>query len=153
MTVEIRHRLRVTIPDLSVRVGMDAGPVIMFEGDDYIGRAVNVAARICDESGPDQVLATWDVASEMPDWVTPGQSRRVVLKGLAHTVEVTPIEVVASLPNGGATDPVCGLTIPTQLAIRAPGFTKSTDRFCSLDCAEAFSNRTPHRGLPFRTSS
>lgn len=46
MTVEIRHRLRVTIPDLSVRVGMDAGPAIMFEGDDYIGRAVNVALRI-----------------------------------------------------------------------------------------------------------
>lgn len=43
---------------LPLRGGMAAGRVILFEGDDYIGRAVNLAARLCDEAHPHQVLVT-----------------------------------------------------------------------------------------------
>jgi class 3 adenylate cyclase len=35
-----------------------AGRVILFEGDDYIGRPVNLAARLCDEAEPHQLLVT-----------------------------------------------------------------------------------------------
>ena len=54
---------------LQVRAGLARGPVIMFEGDDYIGRATNVASRLCDAAAPGQVLATREVVSHVPRWV------------------------------------------------------------------------------------
>src|SRR5690606_23220886 len=39
---------------LPLRGGIAAGRVILFEGDDYIGRPVNLAARLCDEAEPHQ---------------------------------------------------------------------------------------------------
>jgi adenylate cyclase len=41
---------------LALRGGVTAGLVIMFEGDDYIGAAVNRAARLCAEALPGQLL-------------------------------------------------------------------------------------------------
>jgi adenylate cyclase len=43
---------------LPVHGGMAAGRVILFEGDDYVGRAVNLAARLCDQAEPHQILIT-----------------------------------------------------------------------------------------------
>ncbi|MGH9213536.1 MAG: adenylate/guanylate cyclase domain-containing protein [Acidimicrobiales bacterium] len=43
---------------LPLRAGIAGGRVILFEGDDYIGRAVNLAARLCDEAKPHQLLIT-----------------------------------------------------------------------------------------------
>ncbi len=42
---------------LPLRAGIAAGPVILFEGDDYIGNAVNLAAHLCDLAQPGQLLA------------------------------------------------------------------------------------------------
>ena len=42
---------------LSLRIGLTHGKVILFEGDDYIGRSVNLAARLCDLADGGQVLA------------------------------------------------------------------------------------------------
>ena len=41
---------------MAIRAGLARGPVIMFEGDDYIGRATNVASRLCDSAMPGEVL-------------------------------------------------------------------------------------------------
>ena len=57
MVIELGATERSLVP-LSIRAGMAQGPVIMFEGDDYIGRAANVASRLCDSAAPTQVLAT-----------------------------------------------------------------------------------------------
>lgn len=151
MTVEIRHRLRATIPDLSVRIGIASGPVIMFEGDDYIGRAVNVASRICDEAAPDQILATREVSFGAPWWVTSGSPREVILKGFAHTVEVRTIDVTDVRPGEGATDPVCGLTIPAQFATRCREVSDAW--FCTLHCADAFANRKSDGGVSSRSTT
>lgn len=43
---------------LPLRGGVAAGRVILFEGDDYVGRPVNLAARLCDEAQPHQLLVT-----------------------------------------------------------------------------------------------
>ena len=66
-------RLEAIVPSLRVDVlgarafkvsrayfakGVAAGRVILFEGDDYIGRPVNLAARLCDEAEPHQLLVT-----------------------------------------------------------------------------------------------
>jgi class 3 adenylate cyclase len=52
---------------LPLRGGVAAGRVILFEGDDYIGRPVNLAARLCDDAQPHQLLVTaslYDTAGE-----------------------------------------------------------------------------------------
>ena len=59
--VEVRDRVAAISP-LPLRGGIAGGPVIMFEGDDYVGAAVNVAARLCQEARPNQLLAAASVA-------------------------------------------------------------------------------------------
>jgi adenylate cyclase len=51
----IRDRLRhVSEPPL--RAGVSTGQVVLFEGDDYVGRVVVVAARLCAAAEPWEVL-------------------------------------------------------------------------------------------------
>ena len=40
-----------------LRAGVAPGDVILFEGNDHIGQAVNLAARLSDLAGPDEFLA------------------------------------------------------------------------------------------------
>lgn len=42
---------------LQLRAGVAAGDVILFEGDDHIGRAVNLASRLSDMAEPGEILA------------------------------------------------------------------------------------------------
>ncbi|MBA3654000.1 MAG: adenylate/guanylate cyclase domain-containing protein [Actinobacteria bacterium] len=79
-----RHFDEIQAP-LALRAGMARGPVILFEGDDYIGTAVNLASRLCDIAAPHEVLATPSI-TEVPDTAVvepggpvkiPGFSRRV----------------------------------------------------------------------------
>jgi class 3 adenylate cyclase len=51
---------------LPVRAGVAWGRVILFEGDDYTGGAVNLASRLCDLAQPFEVLGTAEVAHELP---------------------------------------------------------------------------------------
>ena len=44
------------------RAGMAGGAVILFEGDDYIGGPVNLAARLCDAAAPHEILASAELA-------------------------------------------------------------------------------------------
>lgn len=60
--MEIERRCDLTQLALPLRAGIAAGDVIIFEGDDYIGRVVNLAARLCDEALPHEVLAPADFA-------------------------------------------------------------------------------------------
>lgn len=39
-----------------LRGGVCTGRVLVFEGDDYVGRAVNIAARLCSVAAPGQIL-------------------------------------------------------------------------------------------------
>lgn len=42
---------------LSLRAGVATGGVILFEGDDHIGQAVNLASRLSDLAAADEILA------------------------------------------------------------------------------------------------
>jgi adenylate cyclase len=54
--------------DVRVRVGITTGIALLFEGDDYIGQPVNLAAKLCSLAQPGEMLA--DCATEgLPDWV------------------------------------------------------------------------------------
>jgi class 3 adenylate cyclase len=50
---------------LALRAGIAAGPVILFEGDDYIGQPVNLASRLCDLAHPHEVLAPASMVSSL----------------------------------------------------------------------------------------
>ncbi len=82
-----RHFDEIGAP-LALRGGMACGPVILFEGDDYIGTAVNLAARLCDIAAPHEVLATPSI-SEVPDGVlTEATAAPVRIAGFARPVPV-----------------------------------------------------------------
>ncbi len=50
---------------LPIHAGIASGPVILFEGDDYIGAAVNLAARLSEVAGPGEVLAPATIVSSL----------------------------------------------------------------------------------------
>jgi class 3 adenylate cyclase len=82
---------------LPLRAGVCEGPVIMFEGDDYIGEAVNIAARLCGAASAGQILATRGSLAAVT--TMPFESREapsVQVEGVGLAVEV--VDVVA----GGA---------------------------------------------------
>jgi adenylate cyclase len=84
--LRVRETLSADAP-LPLRGGIAEGPVIMFEGDDYIGAPVNVAARLCDRAAPGQLLVAGQALSELP----PGARARPIgtlhLPGVSHPVE------------------------------------------------------------------
>jgi class 3 adenylate cyclase len=80
---------------LAVRAGIATGPVLLVDGDDYIGRAVNVAARLCDAAGAGELLAAKEGLS-LPDWVDVEGEVTVELRGLQEPIEVV---VLAASPG------------------------------------------------------
>ncbi|MGI9606693.1 MAG: adenylate/guanylate cyclase domain-containing protein [Acidimicrobiales bacterium] len=76
----------------SLRAGVANGPVILFEGDDHIGRAINLASRLSDLAGPDEILAPATMHSSMlvNTRVLPAGSCEV--RGFAEPVELVRLE-------------------------------------------------------------
>lgn len=93
IAIELRHDRTAELP---LRGGIASGEVLLLEGDDYVGRAVNLASRLCDTAQPGQLLAAAD-ALEMPEWVEPHDHPAVVVKGMGE-----PVSVVALAPDRSA---------------------------------------------------
>ena len=53
---------------IQVRVGAATGEALLFEGDDYVGEAVNLAAKLCAAAPPGEMYAVTDEL-DVPDWV------------------------------------------------------------------------------------
>jgi len=53
---------------INTHVGVASGHVLVFEGDDYVGRTVNLAARLCEAAGPDEVLVA-NPLPPLPNWI------------------------------------------------------------------------------------
>lgn len=90
--VDIEAAFDATGLPLSLRAGLASGPVILFEGDDYIGQAVNMAARLCSIAQPGEVLATKSmVTSLMVNTVaTPIGERQII--GIKDPVELVRLD-------------------------------------------------------------
>jgi class 3 adenylate cyclase len=73
---------------LAIRIGVHAGKAVQ-RGDDLVGHMVNVASRIADAAGPDEVLVSEDVlraASLSGDRSTSQPIGAVYVKGIAAPV-------------------------------------------------------------------
>ncbi|MCW2983655.1 MAG: adenylate/guanylate cyclase protein [Conexibacter sp.] len=77
---------------LALRGGICEGKVIMFEGDDYIGAAVNVAARLCTKAAPGQLLLTRGTASSVPEHLAPIALGAITVPGVSQAIEVLAID-------------------------------------------------------------
>jgi adenylate cyclase len=69
------------------RVGVNAGPLIQRDGD-YFGHTVNVAARVADYAGPNDVLVTADAARWNSDVIELVEIGDVSLRGVAAPVKL-----------------------------------------------------------------
>lgn len=93
--VDIERRISASGSPLPLRAGISVGPVILFEGDDYIGHAVNIAARLCDEAAPHEVLAVAEASERLmgTTQVEPAGSRD--LRGLDAPLDVVRVSARA----------------------------------------------------------
>jgi adenylate cyclase len=67
-------------------IGLDSGPVV-FQGGDYFGRTVNIAARIGEQAAPGQVLVTQEIVDRVAsDGIAFEPIGTVELKGVSEPV-------------------------------------------------------------------
>ena len=85
--LEIEERIDNASP-LRLRGGITLGKVILFEGDDYIGSAVNLAARLCDGAAPHEILASVELEPYVPAWATAEPAGPVEVRGFSHAIPV-----------------------------------------------------------------
>ncbi len=86
--LELENRSAEVCAPLSLRVGIATGYALLFEGDDYIGSAVNMASRLCDLAGPFDVLIPSMQLERLPEGVTASPHGAVELRGFPGAIEV-----------------------------------------------------------------
>jgi adenylate cyclase len=86
--LELERRASQVCAPLAVRVGIATGYALLFEGDDYIGSAVNMASRLCDAAGPFDVLMPTMQIEQLPEGVTATDHGALELRGFPGTIDV-----------------------------------------------------------------
>ncbi len=125
---------------VEMRCGVTTGPVILLEGDDYIGHAVNVAARLCDLAHGGQMLAEPAVAPYLPAWALAGEPRLATVRGVVAGVEV--VDLSLHCPGPGSPDPVCGIPLVESTAASwRPAGGGQRWLFCSDSCLDTWESR------------
>jgi len=87
-TLDLHVRSADVCSPLTLRAGIAAGYALLFEGDDYIGSAVNMASRLCDIAGPHQVLVPTMGVERLPEGVAATPVGSVTLAGFPGEIEV-----------------------------------------------------------------
>ena len=73
---------------LTIRAGLATGHALLFEGDDYIGSAVNLAARLCDRARGIEVLMPTMQITQLPEGVHAEPYGELELRGVPGAVDV-----------------------------------------------------------------
>lgn len=79
---------RVQTDSLTARGGVSTGPALFIDGDDYVGRALNLASRLCDLADCGCVLADGDSTLELPNWIESAPYKSVQVKGLGRRRDI-----------------------------------------------------------------
>jgi adenylate cyclase len=90
--LELEHRSADVCAPLALRVGMGTGYALLFEGDDYIGSAVNMASRLCDIAGPFEVLLPTMQLERLPEGVSAIPHGEVELRGFPGPIDVLELD-------------------------------------------------------------
>lgn len=144
--LEMQCNSEIVHEPIAVKVGITTGPVILLEGDDYIGHSVNVAARLCDLARAGEVLADPALVPALPPWAVVADERVVELRGVDAPVPVASLRL-QPVGDEASLDPVCGipLTPTTAAASRAAGGS-GTWWFCSDSCLDTWESRPSAAG-------
>lgn len=86
--LELELRSAEVCEPLSLRVGIASGHALLFEGDDYIGSAVNMAARLCDAAGPREILMPTMQLERLPEGVAATPHGDLELRGFPGAIGV-----------------------------------------------------------------
>jgi class 3 adenylate cyclase len=97
--MRLQDRADEACAPLTMRIGVVSGEALLFEGDDYIGEAVNLAARLCDAAEPGQVLTPADQVDDLPAGVGSVPMRALTLRGLDAPVEVVSLVGTPASPG------------------------------------------------------
>lgn len=73
---------------LTIRAGLATGHALLFEGDDYIGSAVNMASRLCDAAGHKEVLIPAMQLDRLPQGIHATPHGGLELRGFPGEIEV-----------------------------------------------------------------
>lgn len=84
--------IEVNKQSLQLRAGVAEGDVILFEGDDHIGQAVNLAARLSDLAQPGEILAPADMMTSLLVNTRAIQIGPKTVPGIANALEVVRLE-------------------------------------------------------------
>ncbi len=102
--LELEHRSAEVCSPLALRVGIATGHALLFEGDDYIGSAVNMASRLCDAAGPFEVLLPTMQIERLPEGITTAAHGDLELRGFPGSISVVELsgkpKAAASIDTG-----------------------------------------------------
>ncbi|HMD44557.1 MAG TPA: adenylate/guanylate cyclase domain-containing protein [Acidimicrobiales bacterium] len=127
--------------EMAIRCGVSVGEVILHEGDDYIGHAVNVAARLCDMAQGGEILAAEEVADEVPRWGAVLTFEDMIVRSLQRPVKVARLGM-RQLEGDIRPDPVCGIPLSRPVAARWAHDGLGRELwFCSDSCLDTWQRR------------
>ncbi len=145
-TLELQFASRGSADPIALRCGLTADFVILHEGDDYIGHAVNVAARLCDLAPGGDVWAGPNVVEHLPPWGAVLSEGECAIRGLEHPLWVARLGL-AALVGTTSPDPVCGIPLTAAVADNvAHDAMRNQLLFCSESCRDTWEHRP--RPLP-----
>ena len=82
---------------LALRGGFAHGQALIMDGDDYIGRPTNLAARLCQAARPEELLAVGYATALLPPWIKVLGIRSVTLPGLGRVRRAQRLGLVPDL--------------------------------------------------------
>jgi adenylate cyclase len=85
---DLHRRASSVCAPLTLRAGVATGHALLFEGDDYIGSAVNMAARLCDHARNVDILMPTMHLDRLPEGVEAEPFGELELRGFPGTVGV-----------------------------------------------------------------
>lgn len=133
----------------AARVGIHWGEALYRDGD-YVGAAVNLAARVAAEADRHQILLT-QVARKQVGEIPEVSFERIgarSLKGVAETVELFAARPCTGDGVEKVIDPVCHMELgPGEIAASIAMGGKEFS-FCSQDCLRRFVGAPQHYGAP-----
>jgi class 3 adenylate cyclase len=92
--LDLKQQATDVCAPLTVRAGLATGHALLFEGDDYIGSAVNMAARLCDFAKGVEVLIPTMQLERLPEGVEARPHGEVELRGFPGPIDV--VELIGS---------------------------------------------------------
>jgi class 3 adenylate cyclase len=131
--LEIEEKVDKAASPLRLRAGITFGHVILFEGDDYIGSAVNLAARLSDVAAPHEILVSPELRPYVPCWAVAEEAGLVEVRGFSQPIPVLHVHRREDATDT-VEDPICRMALPADAVAVRRGETP----FCSESCADVW---------------